>query len=152
MPPSVSTDLLDDVLSLESSHIGLSKYELREDLFDAESSESSSKFGLSGLTLASGDDDSSSSEGPDCHFILLDDWEVNKHCSSLSAKRLLKIQFESQIPHNVPTRLAKVREKCYSHDGEGVGFYEASFVSGLRLSLNHLTRRLLRRLGIAISH
>ena len=32
---------------------------------------------------------------------------MNKHCSSLSAKRLLKIQTEFQIPHNVATRLEK---------------------------------------------
>lgn len=76
---------------------------------------------------------------------------MNKHCSSLSAKRLLKIQTEFRIPHNVAIRLAKVGEKCYSHDGEGVGFYEASFTSGWRLPLNHLTRMLLQRLGIAIS-
>lgn len=76
---------------------------------------------------------------------------MNKHCSSLSAKRLLKIQTEFQIPHNVAIRLAKVGEKCYSHDGEGVGFYEASFTSGWRLPLNHLTRMLMQRLGIAIS-
>ena len=75
---------------------------------------------------------------------------MNKYCSSLSAKRLLKIRFEFQIPHNVPTSLAKVREKCYSHDGKGVGFYEASFTIGLRLPLNQLTRSLLQRLGIAI--
>ena len=47
--------------------------------------------------------------------------------------------------------MAKFGEKCYSHDGKGVGFYEASFTSGWRLPLNHLTRMLLQRLGIAIS-
>lgn len=110
---------------------------------DAESSKSSSEVGLSGFALTSGDDDSSLSEGPDCSFIFPDDWEVNKHCSSLSAKRLLKIQTEFQIPHNVATRLAKVGEKCYSHDGESVALYEASFTCGWRLPLNYLTRMLL---------
>ena len=91
LPPSVSTDLLDDVLSLESSHTSPSRDESREDLSNAESSESSLEVGLSSSASTSGDDDSSLFEGPDCPFILPYDWEVNKHCSSLSAKRLLKI-------------------------------------------------------------
>ena len=151
LPLSVSIDLLDDVLSLESSHTSPSKDEQREDLSYAESFESSSEVRLSSSTSVSGDDDSSSSKGSDRPFILPNDWEVNKHCSSLSDKRLFKIRFEFQIPHNVPTRLSKDGEKCYSHDGEGVGFYEAPFTSELRLPLNHLSRRLLQRLGIAIS-
>lgn len=48
-----------------------------------------------------------------------------------------------QLPHNAPTRLAEVGQKSCSHDSEGTGLYEASFVSGLRLPLNHLTRKLL---------
>ena len=110
LPPSVSTDSLDDILSLESSHIGLFKDEPREDLFDVKSFESSSEVGSSGSSSTSGDDDSSSFEGSDRPFILSNDWEVNKHYSSLSSKRLLKIQSKFQIPHNVPTRLAKVGE------------------------------------------
>ena len=108
LPSNVSTDLLGNVLSLESSHIGSSKDESGEDSSDAESSESSFEVGLSGTTSVSGDSDSSPSEGPDCPFILLDEWEVNNHCSSLSKKRLLKIQSKFQIPYNVTTWLAKV--------------------------------------------
>ena len=74
LPPSVSTDSLDDILSLESSHIGLSKDEPREDLFDVKSFESSSKVGSSGSSSASGDDDSFSFEGSDRPFILSNDW------------------------------------------------------------------------------
>ena len=73
LPPSVSTDSLDDILSLESSHIGLSKDEPREDLFDVKSFESSSEVGSSGSSSASGDDDSSSFEGSDRPFILSND-------------------------------------------------------------------------------
>ena len=119
LPPSVSTNLLNDVLSLESSHTSPSRDKSREDLSDVESSKSSSEVGLSGSATTRGDDDSSLSEGPDCPFIVPYDWEVNKHCSFLSAKRLLKIQIGFQIPHNVATRLAKFGEKCYSHDGKG---------------------------------
>ena len=97
-------------LSLELSHIGLSKDEPREDLFDVKSFESNSEVGSSGSSSASGDDDSSSFEGSDRPFIFSNDWEVNKHYSSLSGKRLLKIQSKFQIPHNVPTRLSKVGE------------------------------------------
>ena len=76
---------------------------------------------------------------------------MNKHCSSLSKNRLAKLRFEFQIPHNVRTRLVEIDERCYSCDGEGVGCYEAFFISGLSLPLNKLTRKLLRRLRIAIS-
>ena len=70
LPPSVSIDSLNDVLSLESSHTGPFRDELKENLFDVESSKSSSEVGSPGSTSASGDDDSSSSEGPDRPFIL----------------------------------------------------------------------------------
>ena len=63
----------------------------------------------------------------------------------------MNIQFRFQIPNNVPNKLTEVGEKCYFLDGWGTGFYKASFISGLRFSLNCLTRKLLRRLGIAIS-
>lgn len=108
--PSSKRRKLDDILSLESSHIGLSKDEPKEDLFNVKYFKSSSEVGSSGSSSASGDDDSSSFEGSDRPFILSNDWEVNKHYSSLSGKRLLKIQSKFQIPHNVPTRLAKVGE------------------------------------------
>lgn len=73
LPPSVSTNLLDDVLSLESSHTSPSRDKSREDLSDVESSKSSLEVGLSGSATTRGDDDSSLSEGPDCPFILPDD-------------------------------------------------------------------------------
>ena len=57
-----------------------------------DSFESSSEVGLSGAASISGDGDSSPFEGPDCPFILPDEWEVNNHCSFLSKKRLLKIR------------------------------------------------------------
>nr|POF09854.1 hypothetical protein CFP56_65633 [Quercus suber] len=93
-------DSLDDVMSLESLHTGPSRDVLRKDSSSSESSEFSS-----------------------------DEWEVNKHCSSLSDQRLAKLRFDFQIPFNVPTRIAEIGKKCYSYDGEGVGLYEASFIS-----------------------
>ena len=86
LPPSLSTDSLDNVLSLELSYTGSSRDESREDLSNAKSSKSSSEVGSLGSASASEDDDSSLSEGSNRPFILPDDWEVNKHCSSLSAK------------------------------------------------------------------
>jgi len=79
--------LLDDVLSLESSYTSPFGDESREDSSDAE-------LRLSGSTSVSGDGASSPFEGLDRPFILLDEWEVNKHCSSLSERRLLKIRSE----------------------------------------------------------
>ena len=146
----VSIDSLDDVLSLESSRIGLSRDEPREDSSSSES-KFSSEVGSSGYALVSEDDGSPPFEGLDCPFILPNEWEVNKHCYSIYDNRLAKLCSEFQIPYNVPTRIAEIDEKCYSCDGEGVGLYKASFISGLRLPLNELTRKLLKRLCIAIS-
>lgn len=47
--------------------------------------------------------------------------------------------------------LANVGKRCYSHNGERIGFYDSSFVSGLRLSLNYLAKMLVRRLSIEVS-
>ena len=55
-----------------------------------ESFKPSSEAGSSGTISVGGDGDSSSTEGPDRPFILLDKWEVNKYYTSLSKKRLLK--------------------------------------------------------------
>ena len=77
---------------------------------DVKSFKSGLEVRSSGSTSASGDDDSSLFKGFDRPFILSDDWKVNRHYSSLSTKRLLKVRSKFQIPHNVPTRLAKVGE------------------------------------------
>ena len=42
----------------------------------------------------SGDDGTPPPEGLSCLFILLDEWEVNKHCSYLSNQRLAKLRFD----------------------------------------------------------
>ena len=151
MPRSVSTYSLDDVLSLESSHTSPFGDVVREGSSGSESSEFSFEVGSSGYPLVSGDDGTPSPEGLDCPFILPDEWEVNKYCSALSDQRLTKLRSDFQIPENVPTRIVEVGEKCYSRDGEGVGVYETSFVSGLRLPLNEFTKRFLKMLCIAMS-
>uniref|UniRef100_A0A7N2LHS7 Uncharacterized protein n=1 Tax=Quercus lobata TaxID=97700 RepID=A0A7N2LHS7_QUELO len=94
------TCLWSSVFLVESSHIGPSRDEPREDSSSFESFKFSFEVGSSGYAL-----------------------EVNKHCSSLSDKRLAKLWFEFQIPHNVPTRIVEIDEKCYSHDGEAEGMY-----------------------------
>lgn len=86
LPPSVRTNSLNDILSLESSHTGSTRDEPREDLSNAKSSKSNSEVGSLGSALANEDDDSSLFEGSNCPFILPNDWEMNKHCSSLSTK------------------------------------------------------------------
>ena len=139
------------MLSLESSHTSLSRDEPREDSSGSESFEFSSEVRSFGYASVSGDNGSPLYEGLDHPFILPNEWEVNKHCYSIYDNRLAKLCSEFQIPYNVPTRIAEIDEKCYSCDGEGVGLYKASFISGLRLPLNELTRKLLKRLCIAIS-
>ena len=94
---------------------------------------------------------SSSYEGSDHSFVLLEEWKVNKHYSLLSKKWLRKIWSRFQISSNVPIRLANVGERFYSHNGERIGFYDSSFVSGLRISLSCLAKKLVRRLGIEVS-
>ena len=71
LPQSVSIDSLVDVLSLESSHTGLSKDEPREDSSGLESSKFSSKVRSSSYASVSGDY-GSPSEGLDRPFILPD--------------------------------------------------------------------------------
>ena len=140
------------MLSLESSHTSPSRDEPREDSSGSESFEFSSEVRSFGYASVSGDNGSPLSEGLDHPFILPNEWEVNKHYSSLSNNRQAKLRSEFQIPHNVLTRIAKIDEKCYSLDDEkGDGLYEAFFISGLRLPLDELTRKLLKRLHIAIS-
>ena len=48
--------------------------------------------GSSGYALVSGDDGTPPPEGLNCLFILLDEWELNKHCSYLSNQRLAKLR------------------------------------------------------------
>nr|POE53761.1 hypothetical protein CFP56_23301 [Quercus suber] len=84
LPRSVSTDSLNDVLSLDSSHTSPSRDVLREDSFGSESSEFNSEVGLSGYASVSKDDGTPPPYRLDRPFILPNKWEVNKHCSSLS--------------------------------------------------------------------
>lgn len=59
---------------------------------DVELSEAnSSDAGSSGAVPLDEDGGSYLSEGPNHPFILPDDWEVNKYCSSLPAAKLDKI-------------------------------------------------------------
>ena len=59
-----------------------------------ESSEFSSEVGSSSYASVSRDDGSPPFEGLNRPFILLEEWEVNKYCSSLFDKRLAKLRSE----------------------------------------------------------
>ena len=72
-----------------------------------------------------------------------------KISSTLNSEKLCKIRGKYQIPDDVQTCPAIEGEWCCTPNSSWVGFYEAYFLSGLRLPLNAFTRELLFRLGIA---
>ena len=56
-----------------------------------------------------------------------------------------------QIPKNIPLRLPKKFEKCYSGKTADVDMYDAMFAAGLRLSWTDLHHQLANYLGLSIS-
>ena len=56
-----------------------------------------------------------------------------------------------QILENIPIRLPRKFEKCYSRKTADVGMYDAMFAVGLRLSLTELHRQLANFLCLSVS-
>ena len=55
-----------------------------------------------------------------------------------------------QIPDDIPLRMAKKGEKCYSGRIASVGFYEFAFIVGLRLPFTKLHWQLADYLGVFV--
>ena len=56
-----------------------------------------------------------------------------------------------QISNNIPIRLLRKFEKCYSGKTTNVGMYDAMFAAGLRLPLTAVYRQLANFLDLFVS-
>ena len=102
-----------------------------------------------------GDEESceGTSRGPgDNHsFILPEDWVVNKFLPMMSSRVFKELHPHYQIPENIPIRLPRENERCYSGRTVDVGTYDAMFATGLRLPLTALHHQLADFLGLSVS-
>ena len=107
-----------------------------------------------------GEDDVSASEGGSPRslrdgrtrpFILPTIWTVNDFKLTMTTKIFKNLWDCYQIPQNIPIRLPRKFEKCYSGKTADVGMHDAMFVMGLRLPLTELHRQLANFLGFSVS-
>ena len=96
---------------------------------------------------------SSGSLGDDytCPFILPTIWTVNDFKLTIMNKIFNNLRDRYQIHDNIPIRLPRKYEKCYSGKNTYVGMYDAMFVTGLRLPLMTLHCQLAIFLGFSVS-
>ena len=71
-------------------------------------------------------------------FILLKIWSMNGFLSKMSSDAFGRLHPRFQIPEDIPLRMTGKREKCYSGQTTDINFYEAIFITGLRLPLSEL--------------
>ena len=84
-------------------------------------------------------------------FILPSIWTVNDFYLSMTRKVFNTLYDRHQIPDNIPLRLPRNFEKCYSGKTTDVGMYDAMFTVGLRLPLTKLHRQLANYLSLFVS-
>ena len=84
-------------------------------------------------------------------FILPLIWTVNDFYPTMSQKVFDTLCNHYQIPKNIPLRLPRMFEKCYSRKTVDVGMYDAIFTAGLRLPLTELHHQLANYLGLSVS-
>ena len=89
-------------------------------------------------------------DGGACPFILLSIWTISDFYPTMSDKVFNTLRDRYQIPENIPLRLPRKFEKCYSGKTVDVGMYDAMFPAWLRLPLMDLHRQLANYLGLAI--
>ena len=82
----------------------------------------------------------SGSPGDDCTFILPKEWIVNDFLLTMSDKGFNSLCNHYQILDDIPIRLPRNFEKCYTRKTADVGMYDAMFAAGLRLPLTALHR------------
>lgn len=70
--------------------------------------------------------------------ILLKIWLMNDFLSKMSSDVFGRLHPRFQIPEDIPLRMTRKREKCYSSQMADVNFYKAIFIAGLRLLLSEL--------------
>lgn len=69
----------------------------------------------------------------------------------MSSKVFNKLRDRFQILENIPLRLLRKFERCYSKKTVDIGMYNAMFVAGLRLQLMELHCQLANYLGLFVS-
>ena len=69
----------------------------------------------------------------------------------MTTKIFKNLRDRFQIPNNIPIRLPRKYEKCYSGKTTDVDMYNAMFTAGLRLPLTTLHHQLAIFLGLSIS-
>ena len=86
-------------------------------------------------------------------FILPSIWTVNDFYSTMTRKvfNTLRDHHRHQIPDNIPFRIPRKFEKCYSGKKADASMYDAMFTTGLRLPLAKLHRQLANYLGLFVS-
>ena len=75
------------------------------------------------------------SSGDDRTFIVPKKWTVNDFLLTMSDKVFKTLRGRYQIPDNIPIRLPRKFERCYSGKTVDVGMYDAMFAVGLRLTV-----------------
>ena len=90
------------------------------------------------------------SDGPR-PFILPLIWMVNNFYPTMSPNVFKKLCDCFQILENIPIRLPRKFERCYSGKTTNVGMYDAMFAAGLRLPLTELHHQLANYLGLSIN-
>ena len=93
----------------------------------------------------------SGSPGDDRPFILPKEWTINDFLPTMSNKVFKTLRACFQISDNIPIRLPRKFEKCYTGKTANVGMYDVMFAAGLRLPLTILHCQLANFLGLSIS-
>ena len=83
-------------------------------------------------------------------FILLPIWSVNDFIPKMTKDIFSRLRPYFQIPDDIPIRMARKNEKCYSGKTTDVGFYEALFIAELRFPLTKLHHQLADYLDVSI--
>ena len=76
---------------------------------------------------------------------------MNEFLSKITNEVFSRLHPRFQILDNIPLRMARKREKCYSRWTVDVGFYKAIFLARLRLPPTELHRQLADHLGVSVS-
>lgn len=83
-------------------------------------------------------------------IVLRDIWSVNDFPVSMTNEVFNRLRPHFQIPKDVPIRKVDKGEKCYMGESCEVGFYEATFIAGLRLPFSYLYHQLVDYMGVSV--
>ena len=84
-------------------------------------------------------------------FILPTIWTVNDFKPTMTTNIFKNLQDHYQIPDNIPIRLPRKFEKCYSEKTVDIGMYDAMCAARLRLPLTALHHQMAIFLGLSVN-